>query len=67
MFDIAVESEDIPLLQEYEDIVLSGLGAVFQNQLNPATLQNIMEEISKDQLTDETLQQVALCPQTLFG
>lgn len=66
VFDIAVESEDIPLLQEYEDIVLSGLGAVFQNQLNPATLQNIMGEISKDQLTDETLQQVSSVSADLF-
>lgn len=50
-----MEAEDLLLLKRYEDTLLSGLGLLFQNQMAQAGIQEILEAVDKDQVTDRIL------------
>ena len=54
-YDIPIEPEDIPLLQEYEESVLSHLADVFRNQMDADALQEITDAIINDQISASIL------------
>ncbi len=51
MPEIAIASEDIPLMKQYEDIILSRFGDLFQNQMEASALAKIVTAIVENQIT----------------
>ncbi len=51
-----IEKEDIPLMQQYEDILLGNLGNIYEPHTMPASaLQEIIQAIRENKVTDQTL------------
>ena len=51
--EIIIAAEDVPPMKQYEDIILSHLGDLFQNKMEEFSLAQIVDAVVKNQITPE--------------
>ena len=55
MAEIGIEPEDKPLMKEYEDLIISNLGCLYNGQMPQDTIKEMIEAVNHGRVTDKVL------------